>query len=309
MPPSDLDPQRKANGIPFDKIKSVLAIPACESAVRRYPNSVRLIYQLGRAYAKANDFGPAVMQYQKAADRGYVPSEYDLGALYEKGLCVAQDEAQAVAWYRRAAEQGFALAQSNLGNRYRNGQGVPQDYAEALKWLQEAADQGNANALVTLGTMYAAGQGVRQDYSEAVKFYRTAAQQGDAYGQTNLASMYARVSRKTTPKPRSGLGLRRLAPDVLERLRRHGRVFYGVRDRGAPEKVLQASCVHSPRRLCVSRRMAQHVDVNRQRKLGGFPSPLDHAADAHAREWVTALVDEHIGPPNAHGLLVGTVAA
>ena len=111
---SDSDPQRKASGIPFDKIDFVLAIPACESAVQRYPNSVRLIYQLGRAYAKANDFGSAFMQYQKAADRGYVPSEYDLGVLYEKGLGVAKDETQAVAWYRRAAEQGFVLAQSNL---------------------------------------------------------------------------------------------------------------------------------------------------------------------------------------------------
>jgi hypothetical protein len=49
---SDLDPQRKASGVPFDKINSVLAVPACESAVRKYPNSVRLIYQLGRAYAQ-----------------------------------------------------------------------------------------------------------------------------------------------------------------------------------------------------------------------------------------------------------------
>jgi TPR repeat protein len=187
---SDLDPQRKANGIPFDKINSVLAIPACESAVQKYPNSVRLIYQLGRAYARANNFGSAVMQYQKAADRGYVPSEYDLGVLYEKGLGVVPDEAQAVAWYRRAAEQGFALAQSNLGNIYRNGLGVPQDYAEALKWLHEAADQGNADTLVMLGTMYAAGQGVQQNFSEAVKFYRTAAKQGDAHGQSSLGSMY-----------------------------------------------------------------------------------------------------------------------
>ena len=56
---SDLDSQRKANGVPFDKINSVLAVPACESAVRKYPSSVRLIYQLGRAYAKKNDFRSA----------------------------------------------------------------------------------------------------------------------------------------------------------------------------------------------------------------------------------------------------------
>jgi cytochrome c-type biogenesis protein CcmH/NrfG len=67
---SDLDPQRKGTGVPFDKINSVLAIPACESAVRKYPNSTRLIYQLARAYAKKNDFRSAFVQYQKAADQG-----------------------------------------------------------------------------------------------------------------------------------------------------------------------------------------------------------------------------------------------
>jgi uncharacterized protein len=187
---SDLDPQRKANGVPFDKINTVLAVPACESAVRKYPNTVRLIYQLGRSYAKKNDFKSAFVQYQKAADQGYVLAEYNLGVLYEKGWGVAKDDARAVTWYRKAAEQGMALAQSNLGNMYRNGQGVSQDYPEALRWLHKAADQGDAHALVVLGLMFAEGQGVRQDYIEAVKFYRKAAESGDARAQTNLGSMY-----------------------------------------------------------------------------------------------------------------------
>jgi TPR repeat protein len=187
---SDLDPQRKASGVPFDKINSVLAIPACESAVRKYPNSVRLIYQLGRAYAQKKDFRSAFVQYLKAAGQGYVLAEYNLGVLYERGWGVAKDEAEAVACYRRAAEQGFGLAQSNLGNMYRNGQGVPQDYAESLMWLHKAADQGDAHALAVLGVMYSGGQGVPQDYTEAVKFYRKAAERGDAQAQTSLGSTY-----------------------------------------------------------------------------------------------------------------------
>ena len=90
---SDFDPQRKANGVSFDKINPVLAVPACESAVRKYPNNVRLIYQLGRAYAKKNDFRSAFVQYQKAADQGYVLGEYNLGVSYEKGWGVAKDDA------------------------------------------------------------------------------------------------------------------------------------------------------------------------------------------------------------------------
>jgi hypothetical protein len=39
---SDLDPQRKAVGIPFVNIDPALAVPACEDAVKRYPNSIRM---------------------------------------------------------------------------------------------------------------------------------------------------------------------------------------------------------------------------------------------------------------------------
>jgi TPR repeat protein len=185
---SDLDPQRRANGIPFDKIDS--AIPACERAVRKYPNSTRLIYQLGRAYAKKNDFKTAFVQYQKAADQGYVLAEYNLGVLYEKGWGVAMDEAQAAAWYRKAAQQGFVLAQSNLGNMYRNGQGVAQNYPEALSWLRKAAEQGNARAMGTIGVMYANAQGVPQDYTEAVSWWLKAAEQGEMISQAHLGIAY-----------------------------------------------------------------------------------------------------------------------
>jgi tetratricopeptide (TPR) repeat protein len=93
---SDQDSQRKSTGIPLDKISADLAVPACEAAVKQYPDSTRLIYQLGRAYWKANDFAAAASQYRKAAERGN------------------------------------ALAQNNLGVAYENGKGVPQDYSEAL---------------------------------------------------------------------------------------------------------------------------------------------------------------------------------
>ena len=52
-----------------------------------------------------------------------------------------QDDAEAVAWYRRAAEQGHALAQSNLGAMYDQGRGVPQDDVEAHMWLTIAASR------------------------------------------------------------------------------------------------------------------------------------------------------------------------
>ena len=62
---SDIDPQRKAEGLPFDKINPVLAVPACEDAVRQFPNNTRLLFQLGRAYENANNFAAAIVQFRK----------------------------------------------------------------------------------------------------------------------------------------------------------------------------------------------------------------------------------------------------
>ena len=49
---NDQDPQRKANGVPLAKLNPAVAVSACEAAVRQFPNSGRLVYQLGRAYYK-----------------------------------------------------------------------------------------------------------------------------------------------------------------------------------------------------------------------------------------------------------------
>src|SRR5271167_40492 len=109
------DPQRKSNGVPLDKINPDMAIPACEAAVQKYPDSSRLIYQLGRAYQKANDFDAAMVQYRKAADQGFAQALYNVGGMYMIGLSVPQDYAQAAAWFRKAADKGNANAQYNLG--------------------------------------------------------------------------------------------------------------------------------------------------------------------------------------------------
>ena len=183
-------PDRKTSGIPFEKVNPDLAIPACESAIQKYPNSSRLIFQLGRAYHKKNDFSSALVQYRKAAELGFADAQNNLGSMYVQGQGVPQDYAEAIKWYRKSAEQGNASAQYNLGSMYDNGQGVPRNYAEAAKWYRKAADQGEAHAQDNLGTMYSNGEGVPQDNAEAIKWIRKSAEQGNASAQYNLGSMY-----------------------------------------------------------------------------------------------------------------------
>ncbi len=183
---SDNDPQRKETGVPLGKINPDLAVPACEAAVRQYPNSTRLSLQLGRAYQKANYFTAAVGQYRKAAEQNYALAQNNLGASYENGRGVPKDDQQAIAWYRKAAEQNYAPAQSNLGVMYQNGQGVPRDDEQAIAWYRKAAEQNYALAQNNLGVMYQYGQGVRKDEQQAIAWYRKAADQGLALALNNL---------------------------------------------------------------------------------------------------------------------------
>ena len=183
---SDNDPQRKETGVPLGKINPDLAVPACETAVRQYPNSTRVSLQLGRAYQKANYFTAAVGQYRRAAEQNYAPAQNNLGASYENGRGVPKDDQQAIAWYRKAAEQNYAPAQSNLGVMYQNGQGVPRDDEQAIAWYRKAAEQNYAPAQNNLGFMYQYGQGVPKDEQQAIAWYRKAADQGLALALNNL---------------------------------------------------------------------------------------------------------------------------
>jgi TPR repeat protein len=187
---SDLDLQRKAVGISFDKLKPVLAIPACEDAVRQFPSSARLLFQLGRAYEAANNFSAAVAQFRKAAEQNYALAQFDLGYMYENGRGVPNDDQQAVAWLRKAADRGLATAQHNLGLMYENGRGVPKDDQQAVAWFRKAADQNDAKAQFSLGLMYANGQGASEDDQQAVELFRKAANQRLAVAQMRLALMY-----------------------------------------------------------------------------------------------------------------------
>jgi hypothetical protein len=184
------DPQRKADGVPFEKINPALAIPACESAVRQYPNSKRLTFQLGRAFDKNADFSSALIQYRQAAAQGYAPAQNAVGVAYSLGNGVLKDEMQAAIWLRKAAEQGNASAQSNLAIAYEFGRGVARDILQAVAWHRKAAEQGVADSQVTLGFYYENGLGVEKDEAKAVVWFRKAAEQGDANGQNDLGVMY-----------------------------------------------------------------------------------------------------------------------
>jgi TPR repeat protein len=171
------DPNRKATGVPFEKINPALAVPACESAVQEYPKNKRLAFQLGRAFDKNADYSSALIRYRQGAAQEYAPAQNALGVAYSIGNGVQKDDAQAVIWLRKAAEQGYAAAQSNLAIAYETGQGLWPDNFQAAVWHRKAAEQGVSTSQVNLGFLYLNGLGVEKNEAEAVAWYRKAAEQ------------------------------------------------------------------------------------------------------------------------------------
>jgi TPR repeat protein len=184
------------------------AIKYCRVAAAK---SRRALYQLGRAYAAAQQWPDAVGAYRKAVDKGSTTAMVELGVMFGTGTGVPKDEAQARALFERAAaagnprgvtnlaaltggapadprsramfakaaETGSAEAQYQLGLMAADGVGGPRDDAAARAWFDKAAAQGHPGALERMGAFAQSGRGGPQDASAAKAYYEKAAALGN----------------------------------------------------------------------------------------------------------------------------------
>ena len=143
-------------------------------------------------HAQQNEFDRKLIEEIKAkAEKGDAQSQFELGAAFYFGnLGVPKDAAEAVNWFRKAAKKGHVLAQNNLGLSYSNGDGTPTNAVEAVVWFRKAAEQGLAEAQFNLARSYDTGTGVAQDSEESLKLYRGAASQGLDRAQWMLGMRY-----------------------------------------------------------------------------------------------------------------------
>ncbi|MGB7452227.1 MAG: tetratricopeptide repeat protein [Lysobacterales bacterium] len=132
--------------------------------------------------------------WQRLAENGSANAQFNLGAMYDNGDGVPEDDAEAAKWYHQAADQGHVNAQFNLGVMYANGEGVAENAAEAATWYRKAAEQGDYRAQYNLGSLYANGEGVPQNSSECYVWLSLAARSGPK----NLAIKRDRAAEKLT---------------------------------------------------------------------------------------------------------------
>ncbi|MEZ5829936.1 MAG: hypothetical protein R3D05_02005 [Dongiaceae bacterium] len=113
----------------------------------------RADYQAGVDAYYRGDFKAALAEWLPLAESGDAIAENSVGALYDHGLGVEEDDAAAAHWYQLAAEQNLPLAMRNLANMYAGGHGVPYDKALAESWYEKAARLGDAVALKRMAAL------------------------------------------------------------------------------------------------------------------------------------------------------------
>jgi TPR repeat protein len=102
-------------GVPFDDVDPKKAVPACEDALRRFPDSARLHNNIARAYEKAERLPDALAQYQIAAGMGYAPAINSLGIAYLAGCGLpAPKIAEGVKLIAQARALGNLSARASL---------------------------------------------------------------------------------------------------------------------------------------------------------------------------------------------------
>ena len=68
---------------------------------------------------------------------------WNLGRVFDKGICVEANEAFAFDWYGKAAKRGHLEAAVALADCYLEGRGITRSKDEAIAHLQDAARQGD----------------------------------------------------------------------------------------------------------------------------------------------------------------------
>jgi len=124
------------------------------------------------------------------ANGGEARAQHNIGYNYTRGIGgFEQDYTQAAYWYRRAAEQGFVYSQFNLALMYYWGYGLPQSYANALYWYEKAAEQGDLQAVRSVVRLYS-GEFDIADEEMAAYWIRRGAELGDVDFQMEVAGFY-----------------------------------------------------------------------------------------------------------------------
>lgn len=128
---------------------------------------------------------------QNEANSGNATAQYDLGRMFEYGICTEPDDTSAIKQYKLSAAQGNSDAAYRLGVLHDNGWGTKEDNTVASSYYRKAAQKNHTLAQHDLAIMYMQGTGVVKDNKLAYKWLYIADQRGDEKMKKHLKRVEA----------------------------------------------------------------------------------------------------------------------
>src|SRR5262249_2383470 len=122
--------------------------------------------------------GPAGLRTAAAA--GNPAAEYEIAVRFAEARGVTASIEESARWLERSARSGFVPAQFRLGGLYDKGGGLKRDRNLARQYYTAAAEKGHAKAMHNLAVLYAEGIDGRPNYKLAAQWFRRAAEYGIA---------------------------------------------------------------------------------------------------------------------------------
>lgn len=154
---------------------------AAEQADEENPHALHelgLLHEQPGSQIVVHDEAYAKDLFTRAAQLGFVRSQFKLGTAYEYGqLTCPVDPKRSIAWYTKAAQKGDAEAELALSGWYLTGsEGVlKQSDSEAYLWARRAANKGLSKAEYAVGYYAEVGIGLKVDIEFAKRWYMRAA--------------------------------------------------------------------------------------------------------------------------------------
>lgn len=172
----------------YEKIYEGQSIEQLQEMIRNNPDNLEAITQLAREYMdlgwsdetqKDHYWKLGFDNFMKAAQKGHVVAQYDVGVNYVTGWGVEKDEKKAYEWWTRSAQEGYPSAEAAIGKCYFNGWGVEKNDEEACRWWKKAAEANDLDGMIALAYSYFNGTGVTKDDKKGLYWAQKAADKGD----------------------------------------------------------------------------------------------------------------------------------
>jgi TPR repeat protein len=156
----------------------------------------------GHGYGVTRDEDAAQDYYLRAAQRGWLNAEFNLGTFYQHRFLYKQAEM----WLQKAAERGLPEAEENLAQLY-IAKGPLNSEEHAFHWFLRAAEDGQRESQYNTCYGYADGLGVKRDMVEAYKWCYIAARNGQKQADANKDHLAAQMRPEEVARGREAAEL------------------------------------------------------------------------------------------------------